>query len=70
MIILRRFFSRLHMDKKYLTIAVALDDCNGIGRNNTLPWHIKNDLKFFRFITTEKIDQSKIYSFSFIKFTL
>jgi dihydrofolate reductase len=59
MIILRRFFSRLPMDKKYLTIAVALDDCNGIGRNNTLPWHIKNDLKFFRFITTEKTDSNK-----------
>ncbi|CAF1287990.1 unnamed protein product [Adineta steineri] len=47
------------MDKKYLTIVVALDDCNGIGRNNTIPWHIKNDLKFFRYVTTQKNDNNK-----------
>ncbi|UJR16196.1 hypothetical protein I4U23_003106 [Adineta vaga] len=47
------------MTKKPLSIVVALDDCNGIGRDNTLPWHIKNDLKFFRYITTKKIDSTK-----------
>jgi dihydrofolate reductase len=47
------------MNKNDLTIVVALDDCNGIGRNNTIPWHIKNDLKFFRYITTKKNDQTK-----------
>ena len=47
------------MDKIPLTIVVALDDCNGIGRDNTIPWHIKNDLKFFRYVTTQKIDSNK-----------
>ncbi|CAF2561970.1 unnamed protein product [Rotaria sp. Silwood2] len=47
------------MDKKLLTIVVALDDCNGIGRNNTIPWHIKNDLKFFRHVTSKINDSNK-----------
>ena len=54
-----RFFSRIHMSKKYLTIVVALDDCYGIGRNNTIPWYIKNDLKFFRYLTTKVNDLNK-----------
>ncbi len=59
MIILHRFFSRIVMNKPYLTVVVALDDCNGIGRNNTIPWHIKNDLKFFRHVTTKLNDKTK-----------
>ncbi len=59
MLIVRQFFSRLPMNKTYLTIVVALDDCNGIGRNNTIPWHIKNDLKFFRYVTSQIHDQTK-----------
>jgi dihydrofolate reductase len=59
MILLRYFFSRISMNKTALTIVVALDDCNGIGRNNTIPWHIKNDLKFFRHVTTKTTDQNK-----------
>ena len=59
MIVLRRFLSRLSMTRPYLTIVVALDDCLGIGRDNTVPWHIKNDLKFFRYVTTERTDSSK-----------
>lgn len=60
MLIFRRFFSRLSsMNSKPLTIVVALDDNNGIGRDNTIPWHIKNDLKFFRFITSSKTDANK-----------
>ena len=55
----RRFFSRLQMNKKPLSIVVALDDCNGIGRDNTIPWHLKNDLKFFRYVTSKKIDPNK-----------
>lgn len=47
------------MDKKHLTIVVALDDFNGIGRNNTIPWNIKNDLKFFRHVTTKVNDSKK-----------
>ena len=56
MITVRRFCS---MNKTALTIVVALDDCNGIGRDNTIPWYIKNDLKFFRYVTTEKSDSNK-----------
>jgi dihydrofolate reductase len=59
MITLRYFFSRIPMNKTALTIVVALDDCNGIGRNNTIPWHIKNDLKFFRHVTTKTTDPNK-----------
>lgn len=59
MINLRRFLSSRAMDKRALTLVVALDDCNGIGRNNTIPWHIKNDLKFFRYVTSKRIDQNK-----------
>ncbi|CAF3313646.1 unnamed protein product [Rotaria socialis] len=47
------------MNKKHLTLVVALDDCNGIGRNNTIPWHIKNDLKFFRHVTSKVNDSNK-----------
>lgn len=60
MINFRRFLSRITtMDKRALTLVVALDDCNGIGRNNTIPWHIKNDLKFFRYVTMQRIDPNK-----------
>ena len=47
------------MDKKYLTIIVALDDCHGIGCNNKIPWYVKNDLKFFRYVTTKVNDSNK-----------
>ena len=47
------------MDKVWLTMVVALDDCNGIGRDNTIPWHIKNDLKFFRHVTTKVNNPNK-----------
>ena len=57
--IYRRLLSRIQMNKKYLTFVVALDDCNGIGRNNTIPWRLKNDLKFFRYLTTKVNDSKK-----------
>jgi dihydrofolate reductase len=47
------------MNKSDLTIVVALDDRNGIGRDNRIPWHIKDDLKFFRLVTTTVADSSK-----------
>lgn len=47
------------MNSKPLNIVVALDDNNGIGRDNTVPWHIKNDLKFFRYVTSKKTDPEK-----------
>lgn len=59
MIIVRRYLSRLVMEKPYLTIVVALDDRNGIGRDGQIPWHIKNDLKFFRYVTSELQDLKK-----------
>jgi len=42
-----------------LSIVVALDDLNGIGRENRIPWTIKNDLKFFRFVTSKIVDPTK-----------
>lgn len=35
------------------TIIVAADKTNGIGINNTLPWHISEDLKHFKQLTAE-----------------
>ncbi|HPW65987.1 MAG TPA: dihydrofolate reductase [Salinivirgaceae bacterium] len=35
-----------------ISIIVALDELNGIGINNKLPWHISEDLKNFKRITS------------------
>ena len=35
-----------------LSIIVAVDSEGGIGKNNSLPWHLPADLKYFRQITT------------------
>ena len=35
-----------------LSIIVALDDKQGIGASNRLPWHIKKDFQHFKKITT------------------
>mgnify|MGYP001222360386 FL=1 len=37
-----------------LNIIVAIDNNNGIGKNNTLPWHFKEDLKYFSKVTKGK----------------
>lgn len=42
------------------SIVVAADDKNGIAANNRIPWHISEDLKFFRKVTTQTADPSKI----------
>lgn len=34
-----------------LTIIVAIDQRNAIGRNNDIPWHISSDLKRFKALT-------------------
>ena len=34
-----------------LTLVVAIDAQRGIGVNNQLPWHLPNDLKFFKNLT-------------------
>jgi dihydrofolate reductase len=36
----------------HLTIVVAIDAQRGIGVNNTLPWHLKEDLAHFKRVTT------------------
>ena len=40
-------------------IIVAVDECFGIGRNNTLPWTLKEDMKYFKKITSTTIDPNK-----------
>ncbi|MGV3740687.1 MAG: dihydrofolate reductase [Burkholderiaceae bacterium] len=35
-----------------LTIVVATDSCRGIGINNKLPWHLPEDLAFFKRTTS------------------
>lgn len=37
---------------KGLSIIVATDQENGIGKNNELLWHLPNDLKFFKKVTS------------------
>lgn len=41
-------------------IVVAKCDNNGIGINNTLPWSLKSDLKYFKDLTSETKDSKKI----------
>lgn len=41
-----RFMSNTYYMK--ISIIVAASENNVIGRNNTLPWHLPDDLKFFR----------------------
>ena len=37
-----------------LSAIVALDEKNAIGRDNQLPWHLPEDLKFFKRTTIGK----------------
>ncbi len=41
------------------SLIVAMDEERGIGRGGQLPWHISEDLKYFRMITTETTDPSQ-----------
>jgi len=43
-------------------LIVAVSKKNGIGKDNTIPWKIKPDLKYFKNITTE--ESGSIYPFS------
>ena len=39
-----------------LTIIIAATKANGIGVNNTLPWHLRNDMKYFAQVTSNAAD--------------
>lgn len=46
--------------KKYLNVVLATTRAGGIGLNNTLPWHLKGDLKHFANITKNyNLDKSE-----------
>lgn len=42
------------------TIIVAVDENNGIGLNNSIPFYIKDDLKYFKEITTKTYNDIKL----------
>lgn len=42
-----------------VALVVAVDRDFGIGKNNDLPWHLPEDLKHFKSITTKTQDDSK-----------
>ncbi len=44
---------------KTFSIVVAMDDRRGIGKNGTIPWHLPEDLKHFKDITTRTSDPSR-----------
>lgn len=43
-----------------LNLIIASDEKNGIWKNNTLPWHIPEDLKYFAKITSTTKNAEKI----------
>jgi len=43
-----------------LHLIVAKDKNGGIGKKNTIPWHLPSDLKHFKKITTETTDPNKV----------
>jgi len=44
---------------KPFSIIVAMDEKNGIGRNNSLPWRLSGDMKHFKEVTTKSEDFTK-----------
>ena len=45
---------------KFLSLIVGCDIKNGIGKNNTIPWNIPEDLFFFQNVTTGKKNTNAI----------
>ena len=45
---------------KHFSIIVATNIHGGIGKNGTIPWKEKDDMRFFRSMTTKTIDEDKI----------
>ncbi|MCH2188606.1 dihydrofolate reductase [Candidatus Gracilibacteria bacterium] len=39
---------------------LAVDDKNGLGKDNTLAWRISEDMKYFRDVTTNTEDENKV----------
>ncbi|CAH7673530.1 dihydrofolate reductase-like domain-containing protein [Phakopsora pachyrhizi] len=50
--LIRQSSSEQSSSKILLNLIVCLTKSNGIGKNNSLPWRLKDDMKFFRLITT------------------
>ncbi len=44
---------------KPFNIIVALDNKRGIGKNNSIPWNIPEDMKHFKEITTKPVGKGK-----------
>jgi len=47
------------MRKKKFSIVIAVDDKNGIGKEGALAWSIKEDMQFFKHITTNTQKKGK-----------
>ena len=39
-------------------IIVAVDEEMGMGKDGKLPWHLKNELKYFQDVTTKVAEES------------
>jgi len=50
----------IKMKTSNFEIIVAVDESNGIGKGNSLPWHIPTDMRHFRNTTKHVLDKSKI----------
>lgn len=48
---IRRHSSAEEENKTVLSLLVAADENNVIGKDNKLPWHLPNDLKYFKNLT-------------------
>lgn len=48
------------MKNQKIYIVVAVEEKNGIGKYNKMPWHFCKEIKYFKKLTTETKDDSKI----------